>query len=179
MSDPLPSTRRVLQGEVVDTRPPTAPPLLQWLELASFVMDRLFVLPGTQKRIGLNSLMLLVPILGDLLPTLISFGILAVGLTHYRIPRIVAVRMVLYSLLDASLSWIPVLGNLWDAWFKADTRNVALLRAYAGGGDEPVSTWRHWLFVAGLLLLLAVIFVGLITVAVLVLDWLVRMVRGG
>jgi hypothetical protein len=136
--------------------------LLDWLSL---VMDRLFEIPGTRIKFGLNSILLLIPVLGDVIPTLISGLILAVGLSHHRVPRIVAARMMLNSLLDASLGWIPVFGDLFDLWFKADTRNVRLLMTYAGtDAVEPPSTWRHWLVVlgsvAGLLLILTLVVLG-------------------
>ncbi len=146
-------------------RRPQGPTVLEMLDGLSLLMDRLFQIPGTRMRFGLNSILMLIPILGDIIPTLVSAGILAVGLYHHRVPRIVAARMVLNSLLDASLGWIPVLGDLFDLWFKADTRNVRLLMAYAGQDvEQPPSTWRHWLIVlgalAGLLLILTLIVLG-------------------
>jgi hypothetical protein len=140
----------------------------QALELVSLVMDRLFSVPGTELRFGLNSLLMLVPVLGDTIPTVVSIGILMVAFLHYRVPRIVAVRMVLNSALDASLGWIPVIGDAFDLFFKADTRNVRLLEQYVGTAAPKIrSTWGDWFFVIMLLgslfLLLALIFYGLIT----------------
>jgi hypothetical protein len=173
MSDQLPTPRRALRGEVVGDQPAGPPSAVDWLELLSFVMDRLFTVPGTDKRFGLNSLMLLFPVVGALLPALISFGIVAIGLSHRRVPRIVAVRMVLNVLLDAGISWIPFVGNVWDVWFKADSRNVRLLRECLGRpGEPPPPTWQHWLFVIGLLALLALFFLGLAVLVVLLVDWL-------
>lgn len=136
------------------------------LDHFSLLMDRLFAIPGTRWRFGLNSILLLVPVLGDIIPTLVSAAILAIGLSHHRVPRIVAARMVLNAVLDAALGWIPVVGDLFDLWFKADTRNVRLLREYVGrdAAETPASTWRHWLVVlgavAGLLLVLALVVLG-------------------
>jgi hypothetical protein len=132
-------------------------------------MDRLFAIPGTRLRLGLNTVLLLVPGLGDIIPSLASFLILIVGLNHYRVPRIVAARMVLNAALDAALGWIPILGDLFDLFFKADTRNVRLLREYAGQGElGPRAAWQHWVFVVGVLLFFAVLCVGL-TVGILTL----------
>jgi hypothetical protein len=47
------------------------------------------------------------------------------------VPRIVAARMMLNALLDISLGWIPLVGDVFDLYFKADTRNVRLLQQYA------------------------------------------------
>src|SRR5262245_55701654 len=122
----LTTSRQPLRGEVVDDRPPPQS-TAALLEMISYVMDRCFEIPGTNFRFGVNSLLLLIPVLGDIVPTFISTLILIIGLTHYRVPKIVAARMVLNSLLDAAISAIPVVGNVWDVLFKADTRNVRLL----------------------------------------------------
>jgi hypothetical protein len=131
---------------------PESPGPAALLDLVSFVMDRLVQVPGTRLRIGLNSLALLLPVFGDVITSLISVGILAIGLTSYQVPRIVAFRMVLNTLLDTSIGWIPVVGDLFDMFFKADTRNVRLLQEHLGRGTRPPrATWRHWAFVLGLL----------------------------
>jgi len=106
-------------------------------------MDRCFELPGGKGRFGLNSVLLLVPVLGDAVATAVSLFILGVGLRHHRVPRIVAARMVVNTTLDSAISAVPIVGNVWDVWFKADTRNVRLLREYAGADLPAPSTWRH------------------------------------
>lgn len=129
------------------------------LDLISFVMERWVQIPGTKMRIGLNSVLLLLPIVGDMVTNLISVGILSIGLSNYRVPRIVAARMMLNTLIDASVGWIPVFGDVFDLFFKADTRNVRLLQEYIKESPEPPrSAWRHWAFVLGLFTAIAVIF---------------------
>jgi hypothetical protein len=149
-------------------------PLLALLDLVSFVMDRLVEVPGTKVRVGLNTLLLLLPVVGDAFSSAVSVFILTVGLSVFKVPRIVAARMMMNSLIDASIGWIPVIGDVFNLWFKADTRNVRLLMQYAGKTDaEQPSTWRHWVFVLGMglgfVLVLSLIVVGiwaLISVAV-------------
>jgi Domain of unknown function (DUF4112) len=163
-----------LEGEVLlaGSSPESQGPVAL-LDLVSFVMDRLVQVPGTRLRIGLNSLALLLPVFGDVITSLVSVGILVIGLTSYRVPRIVAFRMVLNTLLDTSLGWIPVVGDLFDMFFKADTRNVRLLQEYLGHGTRPPRpTWRHWAFVLGLLAafaaVLALIVIGLVALVHLI-----------
>jgi Domain of unknown function (DUF4112) len=79
------------------------------------------------------------------------------------VPRIVAARMVVNTLLDSAVSAIPVVGNLWDVWFKADSRNVQLLREYAGADLPAPPTWRHWVFVLSMAALFALVIALLIT----------------
>jgi hypothetical protein len=132
--------------------------MLALLDLVSFIMDRMIEVPGTKVRVGLNTLLLLLPIVGDAFSSAISAAILTIGLSVFRVPRIIAVRMMMNSLIDASIGWIPVLGDVFNLWFKADTRNVRLLIEYAGRTEqEPPSIWKHWLFVIGMTLLFLVI----------------------
>jgi hypothetical protein len=139
-----------LKGTVYDLRRDQTS-LLANLDKVSYLMDRLIAVPGTDLRVGLNTLLLVLPVAGDGIASLVSFGILALGLSNHRVPRIVATRMVLNSLLDASVGWIPVVGDLFDLFFKADTRNVRLLMEYAGPNrDHARTTAHHWAAVLGL-----------------------------
>ncbi len=158
---PEPTRSEPLQGEVLFGPSPTqqsAQPMLALLDLVSFIMDRMIEVPGTKVRIGLNTFLLVLPIVGDAFSSAISAAILTIGLSVFRVPRIIAARMMMNSLIDASIGWIPVLGDVFNLWFKADTRNVRLLIEYAGRPDqEPPSTWKHWLIVVGMVLLFLLI----------------------
>ena len=177
MSD-RPITRPPLHGEILPGPRQINSPV-ELLDLVSFLMDRCFIVPGTDVRFGLNAIFLLLPVLGDVIPGLVSLGILAIGLHSYRVPRIVAARMVVNSLLDISIGWVPVVGDLFDLWFKADTRNVRLLQQYIGTGAEPPpSTWRHWLFVLGMIALTVLVLALLVVGAIAFIHWVVALLRG-
>ena len=179
MTQQLPGNPKPLQGEIVEDEPARPPTQAAVLDLISFIMDRMFQIPGTRTRAGLNAILLFIPILGDIIPALVSAGIVVVGLTNYRVPRIVAARMVLNSLLDITLGWIPVAGDLFDLFFKADTRNVRLLQQYGGWSQEPPpSTWRHWLVVLGMLGLVGLILVLLVLGGLALVQWLIRGIHG-
>jgi hypothetical protein len=146
---------------------------LATLDYISMVMDRWLPVPGTRWRVGLNSLLWLLPVVGDTLATAVSFGILVVGLGNYRVPRIVAARMTLNTLVDTVLGWVPVVGDIFDFFFKADTRNVRLLQEYINPiGQTPTPLWRHWVFVlsllGGLVLIVAMLVLGVVAMA----QWL-------
>lgn len=151
----------------LEVRPLRPRGTLELLDLFSYFMDRKFVVPGTNFRFGLNSLFLFLPVVGDILPGLISLGILTLGLSSYKVPRIVAARMVLNSLLDTAVSAVPVVGNVWDVLYKADTRNVRLLREYVAPEGKPRPLWHHWAFVGGafaaLVVVVALVVLGLIS----------------
>src|SRR5687767_7380108 len=84
----------------LEVRPLRSRGTLDFLDAVSFLMDRRFVVPGTNFRFGLNSLLLFVPVVGEIIPAIISLGILMIGLTNYKVPRVVAWRMAVNSLLD-------------------------------------------------------------------------------
>ena len=159
--------RRPVAVEIIDNFKPSPAagqsPLAR-LDRLSYVMDRWFAVPGTRLRFGLNTLLLLLPVFGDLVPSAVSVAILVIGLKHYRVPRIVAARMVANACLDSAVGWIPVVGDLFDLFFKADTQNVRLLQEYAGEGSaQPRALWRHWAFVivVSLVLCLVCVLIGL------------------
>jgi len=171
-----PNSGEPLKGEVLFGPPPGQPPLspqqpvLAMLDLMSFIMDRMFELPGGKGRVGLNTLLLLLPVVGDAVSSAVSVAILTIGLSVFRVPRIVAARMMLNSLIDAGIGWIPVVGTVFNLWFKADTRNVRLLMEYAGRGDgDQPSTLKHWLWVIGM----GLGFVLLLTLLILGVWWFV------
>jgi hypothetical protein len=175
MADLQPSTPQKLTPVVIVSREPRRFETIDLLDGLSRLMDRCFEIPGSNVRFGINSLLLLMPGVGDAIAGAISTFILVIALTHYRVPRIVAARMILNSVLDATVSAIPIVGNLWDVWYKADTRNVNLLRQYVTiTADPPPATWRHWAFVVGVFVL-CVALLALVTVGSVAL--LIALVR--
>ena len=74
---------------------------------------------------GSDALLGLLPIGGDLLTGLVQAGLVLVALKYYRVPKSVAARMVGNVLLDVAVGAIPVLGDMFDAVFKANTEHEA------------------------------------------------------
>ena len=96
--------------------------------LASW-LDEAIAIPGTSLRVGLDPLLGLVPGLGDALGLVASAYVVVVAL-RLGAPGSVAARMVANLLVDAAVGAIPVLGDLFDFGWKANTRNVALLETW-------------------------------------------------
>ncbi len=101
-------------------------------------MDSQFRLPGTRFRFGLDPLLGLVPIVGDLSTTAVSVALLLTMLRHGASGAIV-VRMALNILIDTVVGGIPILGNVFDFAYKSNERNVALLRRHYAEGRHPGS----------------------------------------
>ena len=99
---------------------------IEWL---SSLLDTAIVVPGTNFRFGLDALIGPVPGIGDAITTLLALYIVnearALGA-----PRLLIARMLANVALDGVVGVVPVAGDLFDAAFRANRRNVALLRAH-------------------------------------------------
>jgi hypothetical protein len=136
------------------------------LEQLSRWMDGLFRIPGTQWRFGLDAIVGLIPGVGDTLTTVVSFYILAAGV-RYRVPRVTLLRMGINLAVDYLVGSVPLVGDLFDAAWKANQMNVELLRRRATVPPEEAKRGRisDWLFVALIMLALVAMLVGSIVIA--------------
>ena len=130
------------------------------LERLGWVMDDLFRVPVLGWRFGLDALIGLVPGLGDTTTSLVSFYILAAAV-RYRVPKITMLRMGLNIGIDYVFGSLPLVGDLADAWFKSNQKNLDLLRRRATVSADEARSGRtgDWLFVGGIIL-------GLVALAV-------------
>ncbi|WNM62463.1 DUF4112 domain-containing protein [Candidatus Nitrospira neomarina] len=122
------------------------------------ILDRRFTIPGTSIRIGLDPILGLIPGVGDALAGLAGSVILVVA-AQSQLPKIVLIRMSLNIAINSVVGAIPILGDLFSVWFKSNVKNVELLERYAVG-DRPRSTTGDWVFVIGLLLVVALVIAG-------------------
>lgn len=111
---------------------------LRRLDALSYVLDNSIPIPGTGRRFGLDAVIGLVPGVGDATGSLMS-AYIVVQAARLGAPASSLVRMLLNVGIEALVGAIPFAGDLFDAWFKANARNVALLRAEL---DRPGSTRR-------------------------------------
>jgi hypothetical protein len=111
---------------------------LRWVARVARLMDSQFQLPGTRFRFGLDPLLGLLPIVGDLSSTAVSVALLLTMLRHGASGAVV-VRMALNILIDTVVGAIPVIGNVFDFAYKSNERNVALLRRHYAEGRHPGS----------------------------------------
>jgi hypothetical protein len=130
------------------------------------LLDTAARVPGTSMRFGLDPILGLVPGLGDVVGAALS-GYLVLLASRLGAPKTVIVRMLGNVVVDTVVGAVPVLGDLFDAGWKANTRNLTLLERHLG---QPESTKRAsravvWGTVAALVLLaLAAAAVGVLIV---------------
>ena len=133
------------------------------------MLDQAFRIPGTNIRFGWDVIVGLIPGLGDLSSPL--FGVMLLMQAYrMRVPRIVQVRMVINSVVDALLGVVPVLGNIADIFWKANTWNMRLIERHAqpGVGHSRFDA----LFVWGSVLALAAAALIPLILALWVARWL-------
>ena len=117
------------------TRPFTdSDDLARLLARVAWLMDRAITIPGTRVAVGLDALLGLLPLGGDVLTGCVQTALVVLALTHYRVPKHVAVRMLANVLLDVAVGTVPLVGDLFDVAFKANTRNMELLAPYLPEG---------------------------------------------
>jgi hypothetical protein len=131
---------------------------LNWL---AWLLDSSIPIPGTGFTVGLDALIGLFPVVGDVVGVFLSSYILKEA-AALGAPRSILLRMAFNVGVEGLVGMIPFAGDVFDAAFKANQRNVRLLNAYL---DQPVQATRSsrafvlWLTlaVAGFLILISVV----------------------
>lgn len=99
------------------------------LEALAKLLDVAFVLPGTNIRYGIDGLIGLIPIVGDIITTAISLWLVrearALGAPWY-----LTARMLGNVAVDGVVGIVPLAGDAFDVMFRANMRNVRLLRRW-------------------------------------------------
>src|SRR5712692_3131318 len=128
---------------------PTAVQVERELEVIGQLMDNQFRVPLLGWRFGLNAIIDLIPQVGDIATTIIALYIL-VAAVRYRVPKITLLRMGANIAIYFIGGLVPFAGDLFDAWWKPNIRNINLLRSRATVSAEEVRRGRNsdWLFVA-------------------------------
>ncbi|AWN34843.1 DUF4112 domain-containing protein [Methylobacterium radiodurans] len=99
------------------------------LEALAHLLDSAFLIPGINRRVGVEAVIGLVPIIGDIAGMAISSYIVYEA-RRLGAPRWLIGRMALNVAFDGAVGVVPLAGDLFDAAFKANRRNVRLLRRW-------------------------------------------------
>ncbi len=125
------------------------------LDNLSLYLDGLFRVPGTSWRFGLDSLIGLIPNIGDTLTMFPSFYIL-IAAVRYGVPKITLLRMAFNIGLDYVIGTIPFIGDAFDFFWKANQQNMDLIRSRATGVKGTGSDYAFVFIIMGLLVLILV-----------------------
>src|SRR5687768_5907022 len=134
----------------IELLPPERESIEPFLQQLSEWMDSKFEVPGLNIRFGLDAILGLIPGLGDAIAFFISCYIIGAA-NHLGVPRITIARMGMNVAVDLVLGAVPLIGDLFDVAWKANTRNVELLRRTleVSPDQRRRATLSDWLFVIG------------------------------
>jgi Domain of unknown function (DUF4112) len=132
---------------------------LEHLRSLSVLWDESLKIPGTKFRVGLESVIGLLPFGGDAIGIVLSCYILFHAI-QFRLPQSILLRMALNILIDGVVGTIPFIGDLFDSTWKANTRNVNLLEAHLRYPRSSHSANRRFVVLlgAGVVLIVAMLF---------------------
>ena len=135
------------------------------------VLDSAVRIPGTQIRIGADSIFGLVPVVGDIAGAALS-GYIVLASARLGAPATTIARMVINIGIDTIVGSVPILGDMFDVGWRANMKNVDLLESHLGGSDRA---WRaNRLVVAGVVVGLLLLAVGAAFVGVEAIRFLAR-----
>ena len=99
------------------------------LEALAKLLDMAFVVPGTNMRYGLDGLIGLVPVVGDIITTAIALWIVREA-RGIGAPWHLTARMLGNVAVDGVVGAVPLVGDAFDVAFKANIRNMKMLRKW-------------------------------------------------
>ncbi|HET9425373.1 MAG TPA: DUF4112 domain-containing protein [Gemmatimonadaceae bacterium] len=131
------------------------------------MLDSAARLPGTNIRFGLDSILGLIPGVGDATGALFSGYLILLG-TRMGVPKEVITRMVMNVVVDTVVGGIPVLGDLFDIGWKSNMRNLKLLEQSV----DPVYEKQpvNWALIIAALALMLLVVVGGVWLAIIALK---------
>lgn len=111
-----------------------APPhgdALRRMDLVARLLDAAFVLPGTNRKFGIDAVIGLIPGVGDVMTTLLSTYIVLEA-RNLGVSRMAIGRMLTNLAIHACVGTIPIIGDIFDAFFRVNQRNMRIARGDLG-----------------------------------------------
>lgn len=107
---------------------PSREDALRRMQVVANLLDTAFVIPGTNRRVGIDAIIGLVPGIGDVVTTIFSSYVIwearNLGISRFAIGKMLANLAV-----HASVGSIPLLGDVFDAVFRVNQRNMRIVRS--------------------------------------------------
>lgn len=154
--------KQLIQTTVVDRAVnaalPNAPPNVQraarvllepWAEKFVHILDDLIRIPGTKIGIGLDAILgFFLPGVGDLFTGLSAISMLFLAFKH-RVPAVVMGRMIMNIGIDSLIGALPVVGDVFDVFFKSNRMNLELIEKFKRDPSAKPSTSDYAIVIAG------------------------------
>ncbi len=149
------------------------PPDLVALRKFAVLMDEAVRIPGTNRKVGLDAGLGLVPGVGDAVGAVLSAWIV-IGALRHRVPILRILQMTFNIVLDFGLGAIPVVGDLFDFAFEENVINLRLLMRHRDRSRPPRTFGAiAW---AAVLVVLSILILGALLAAAIIVGciWLIR-----
>lgn len=115
------AARKLLVNDVAGTR--------ARVEMMERVLERAFVIPGINRAIGLDAIIGLVPVAGDLIAGAMGLYIVFEA-RNLGMPKRTLVRMLANIGIDTAFGAVPIVGDLFDMMFRSNSMNLKLIRKH-------------------------------------------------
>ena len=157
---------------------PNSRPLPAWVARLAWMLDSVFEVPFTRRRVGVDGLLTFVPVVGDVAGLTLSMAVVAAGIASgVSIPTVV--RMMLNVGLETLIGIVPFAGAVFDMAYKANERNVLLIEAdFADRRSTRRSSIKVLLVTLGALVVAILLAVLAFVVTLAITVWLVRRLLG-
>ncbi|WP_240539880.1 DUF4112 domain-containing protein [Salinarimonas soli] len=114
---------------------PTRADAVMRISTIARLMDSAVTIPGTNRTVGIDAVLGLVPVVGDLVSAALSSYIIwearQLGLPAWKIARMVGNVAV-----DTAIGAVPFVGDLFDVAFKANMRNLRIVVDHLEGTGQ-------------------------------------------
>lgn len=138
-------------------------PDLKWVRRISRLLDSKFRIPSTSIRFGLDPIFSIFPGLGDLGTYVVSLMIIYTVRKNGASGELI-VKMLINASLDALVGSIPILGTIFDIWYKSNEKNLRLVQEYYEEGKHQGSG-------KGLLFVIILVVLAIVAALVYVAWW--------
>ena len=122
--------------EALKSAGPTQADSVARLEALATLLDSAFIIPGTKQRVGIDALLGLIPGIGDAVSTALSAYIIWEA-RQLGLPRWKIARMIGNVALDTTLGAVPLAGDVFDVFFRANKRNMQIVRDHVARKQGP------------------------------------------
>jgi hypothetical protein len=149
---------------------------LNRLRFITRLFDDYFRVPGTRIGFGLDALLGLIPGVGDIVAAVVGVYALRVA-RSFNAPNVIQMHMLVNIALDASIGSIPIIGDVFDFFYRAQSRNLALIEDWVSTPHKTAKRSRRGL--VGMAFAIVLVFATLTALAiwmiVILVHWLSRL----
>ena len=134
------SRQTVTKGllDALKTAAPSQSDAVRRMEVMAKLLDNSFSIPGTNQRFGIDAIIGLVPGLGDIATTLLSSYVIWEA-RNLGVSKFALGRMISNLAIHATVGAIPIVGDVFDAFFRVNLRNMRIVHAQLEGMSDGMA----------------------------------------